>query len=1173
MRLPLYIIIVAQWAFTAVAFSHGSLEWPKSRVKRVYEAMNQTPRPVWAAQAISLDGEQAYYTWNQLSRNFPAAINGSPQAYFDNIPDGQLASAGNTPTTATLPGHPGLSFSGLDTLSPSWEWPATPVTAGVNQFTFHATAPHDPSFFKVWISKAGHDVRTPLRWQDLDYLGQPGHSRTGSSYFFNVTLPARTGRAVVYVAWQRVDPAGEVFFAMSDVDFGGGAGTNEQPVAGFTTPTVTVNESTGQAAVTVSLSAAAPGTGVQVDYATTPGTAGAGDFTTTAGTLTFAAGQLSKTITLPIANDTIQESPEVFVITLSHPTGAVLGQSTAQVTINDDDAPPGAAGAYRFVVTQNWGSGWEGKLELVNTSGSAWSPWTLDFDAPWTIGNAYNGELVSHIGNHYTYGPNAWNGTVAAGATLVFDWLVSNAGGLGATAPTNVRLNGQLLGPLDPGVAIESVALYEGDSSVTVPFTITLENPHTSNISVAWQTLSGSALAGSDFTSAGGAVVFAPGQTSKTVSVTILGDTVQELAETFTIALAAVDGQPLPRFVTGKQTATITLRDDDSPPAVWVAGGVAMEGNAGTAPLNFKLWLSRAPKAGESISLHYGTMNGTAVAADDSMAAMGVTCQCQPMTNSCDYTAVSGTAVFSPGVSSLVIPVPIKGDTRDEDLETFQFQIDSLVGCVARNTTATGQIVDDDMVGSQLGPQRRVVAYADATAGSVNLPSASRVTHLLAAFADIGPTGALANTPNLTGWNALKSGNRSLRVLLSVGGWNWSSSFTAMANDPAKRTTFATSCRTFVEAQGIDGIDLDWEWPGGGNTVPNANDRANFTALVHAVRVALNELGTVTGKSYELTCYAPATAANLAFWDLPALAQDFDFFNVQSYDLHGPWDSITGHQSGLTPNPSKNDGLYVSQVLALYTNAGVPKSKLLLGAPFYAYYWTNVGPTQNGFNQPGGGSSDLTYAALNATNGWASQFIRSWDPYAQVPSLYEPTASGTGRWVSYDDPQSLHAKALHCRNEGYGGVFFWQLGGDTADHQLLTTLSDSLADPPATDTDGDQLPDAWEIAHFGNLTTANASTDSDHDGAGDLLEFRARTQPADPRDLPCLTLHRHTDNSWMLMLPTASRVRYRIERSVDFLNWSPLSSFTGTGASSLLSDPSLPAQTPRAFYRLVLPVP
>ena len=1153
---------------SSVALAHGSLEWPKSRVKHIYDAMNQTPRPVWAAQAIALDGEQSYYTWNQMSRNFPSAIQGNPQAYYDQIPDGQLASAGNLPATARLPSHPGLSFSGLDTVSPSWLWPATPVSAGPREFTFYATATHDPSFFKVWISKQGYNPQTELRWQDLESLGQPAHTRTGNNYYFTVNLPERTGRAVVYVAWQRVDPVGEVFYALSDVDYGGGTPTGD-PFVGLASATANVSENAGTASIPVALSRAVLAAGVTVNYSLSAGTAGAGDFSVGAGTLNFAAGETQKTIVVPITNDAIQESAEIFLIQLSAPVGAVLGQSTNQVTISDDDVPAGASG-YRFIVSQNWGSGWEGRLELYNGSAAAWNPWSLEFDAPWTISSAYDGVINSRTGNHYTCGPQSWNQQVNVGSTLIFGWLVSNAGTHGTVAPSQVRINGQLLPQLSPAVAIDSLTLDEGDNAHDVSLAITLESAHTAPISVAWQTLPGTAGA-SDVTMSQGTVTFAPGETSKTIVVSVLGDFLEETAETFSVTLAGVENQLPPRFVTGKQTAVITMRDDDGPASVWLTGGTVQEGNSGARDVPFTAWLSRAPKLGEIVSLDYATVNETAVAADASMASMGMECQCRKEANACDFNHRQGTLVIPPGTSSANLPVVVKGDLRDEELEVFQLRITNLVGCIARNTTATAQIIDDDLAGKTLGGNRRVIAYADATAGTVTLPPADRITHLFAAFANVGNDGTLTSVPQISSWNSLKSTNPQLRILLSIGGWNWSSNFPAMAADSVKRATFAQSCRSVVLAQNLDGIDLDWEWPGGGNTVPIANDRNNFTALVRAVRVALDELSNTTGKTYELTCYAPASAANIAHWDLAALKQDFDFFNVQGYDLHGPWDSITGHQSGLLSNPSKDDGLSIAEVLALYTTAGVAKSQLLVGAPFYGYYWTNVGPNQNGFNQPGGGASDLTYAALSAANSWARSFVRTWDPYSLVPSLQEITAQGNGRWVSYDDPQSLHAKAAFSRAHGYGGVFFWQLGGDTADRSLLTTLSDSMADYATTDSDADGLPDAWEMNHFSTLSSANGSSDSDGDGSSDLLEFRGRTLPHSGADFPCLHAERHANQSVMLHWSTAHGVSYQLQRSYDLSTWQEITTIQGSGADTIMHDSALPANTAKAFYRLVFP--
>src|SRR5206468_2335890 len=87
------------------------------------------------------------------------------------------------------------------------------------------------------------------------------------------------------------------------------------------------------------------GGAASVDYATASGTATAGsDFTSKSGTLSFADGEVSKTIVVPILEDTLFEGPESFTVTLSNPTnGTTVGASTATVTINDNDPGPTAS--------------------------------------------------------------------------------------------------------------------------------------------------------------------------------------------------------------------------------------------------------------------------------------------------------------------------------------------------------------------------------------------------------------------------------------------------------------------------------------------------------------------------------------------------------------------------------------------------------------------------------------------------------------------------------------------------------------------------------------------------------------------------------------------------------------------------------------------------------------
>ncbi len=1151
--LSIFLLGSLSQSFIRPASGHGSVEYPRSRVMRVWDGLSVSPRPPWVVQAVTKDGENSYYTWNQLSRNFPPAANENAQTYTtysSSILNGQLGSAGRLP----IAGQPNLlSYSGLDAVSNDWEWPTTAASPGVITLRWNATAFHNPSFFKIWISKQTYNHRTALNWADLEYLGQPAHTLTGQIYTMDVTLPVRTGHQVLYVAWQRVDTAGEVFFSTSDLDFGGGTAT--APVLSLSPAALDVNENAGNATITATLSTAAPAGGVTASYATATGTAGAADFTAKTGTLTFAAGETQKQITVPITDDAVQETDETFTVNLSNLSGATAGQNTATVTIKDNDTPvtPGNNG-YTFNIYDNWGTGWRANLDVTNGSAAAWNNWTLEFDAPWTInGGITNGVLVSHTGNHYTISPASWNTNIPVGNVLQLEFGTATSN---TTAPTNVKINGQAVTGLVPGVSIAPISVPEGSGAGTAVLTVSLEGAHTAAIYVSYATANGTALAGTDYTATSGSLTFTPGQTTKTISVPFTGNTVDNPDKTFTVALAGVSGQTAPRFVSGGQSATVTILDDDGPVigdgiSLVLVGDSILEGDSGSknAVFTFKL----ASAASGTVSVNYATSNLTANAGTD-------------------YTATSGMITFAAGATSATINVPVSGDTTDEGLEMFQLNLSNPVGCNPLNSSAVCQIVDEELAANAYGNQR-IVGYIDGTAGISSLPPANRLTHLMVAFASIDANGNLIFPISIdfAAINALKTQNPALKILLSVGGWEWSQPFTPVASDATKRTTFANSCKQKCIDYNLDGIDIDWEWPGGGNTIPNANDRNNFTALVHSVRLALNSLTTTTGKPYELTCYAPADNASIAIWDLAALKNDFNFFNVQGYDLHGPWEPKTGHQSGLHRNPlGPDDGLNQAQVLGVYAAAGVPKSQLLVGAPFYGHAWTATSFAQNGLFQSANSFGPMTYASIVA--GPAKQYLRTWDNDAKVPWLFD--AIGTHRVITYDDPQAIFEKANYSRSNGYAGVFFWQLGGDNTDRQLLITLSDTFAAPGTTntDTDGDGITDTWEQQNFGNLTTATATSDYDGDGASDFFESLSRTNPKDRTSLLRIELHGAGTAQPMVSFDSVSGVSYRVERTFNLTTWSALGTVPGTGGHLHYGDTTLPAGSKRVFYR-VAPLP
>ena len=193
------------------AFSHGSISDPVSRAYRIFQENPESPRSAVSAAAIATAGTQAFYDWHEISRMVPGYDLASIAPYRAIIPDGQLAGAGRE------------KYAGLDLVRD--DWPATAVNPGLYPVVFDAWVPHDPSYFLAFITRDGWTPDQPLRWDDFESLpGAEQAVRDDHYYRFTVDFPQRTGHHVLYVIWQRIDPAGEVFFSASDIDFGDGTG-------------------------------------------------------------------------------------------------------------------------------------------------------------------------------------------------------------------------------------------------------------------------------------------------------------------------------------------------------------------------------------------------------------------------------------------------------------------------------------------------------------------------------------------------------------------------------------------------------------------------------------------------------------------------------------------------------------------------------------------------------------------------------------------------------------------------------------------------------------------------------------------------------------------------------------------------------------------------------------
>ncbi len=193
------------------AFGHGSVLDPVSRVYRIFQENPESPDREVSSDAIEMAGTQAFYDWHEVSRVVPDYDSESIAPYRAIIPDGQLAGAGREK-------YAGLNLERGD-------WPATSVNPGIYPVIFDAWVPHDPSYFLAFVTRDGWSPDQPLNWDDLEALpGAAQAVRDDHYYTFSVDLPQRTGHHVLYVIWQRIDPAGEAFFSASDIDFGDGTG-------------------------------------------------------------------------------------------------------------------------------------------------------------------------------------------------------------------------------------------------------------------------------------------------------------------------------------------------------------------------------------------------------------------------------------------------------------------------------------------------------------------------------------------------------------------------------------------------------------------------------------------------------------------------------------------------------------------------------------------------------------------------------------------------------------------------------------------------------------------------------------------------------------------------------------------------------------------------------------
>lgn len=301
-----------------------------------------------------------------------------------------------------------------------------------------------------------------------------------------------------------------------------------------------------------------------------------------------------------------------------------------------------------------------------------------------------------------------------------------------------------------------------------------------------------------------------------------------------------------------------------------------------------------------------------------------------------------------------------------------------------------------------------------------------------------------------------------LKILPSFGGWTLSEPFHTVAIDDTYRATFVASAMAFLKKYPFfDGIQIDWEYPGGGGLSGKGKDNAEqekigYHQLLKALRVGLDELEKQTDRQYELSTAINAEKAWAFKHDWHQSIQYVNYVYLMSYDYLGMWTKTVGHHANLFTSKHTPKGVSVATQIQQANQLGIPNKKMVMGVPFYGRGWQgveNFSPqrfedlTSQGGIGKGSSLEDPGYFTFrdidrHFLNNPKMGFEYHYDDTAIGAVLYHPEKK---EYITFDDPTSLKRKAQFAKNEKLAGLFAWEITGDHQD-KLLDALRSGLID-------------------------------------------------------------------------------------------------------------------------------
>jgi chitinase len=336
-------------------------------------------------------------------------------------------------------------------------------------------------------------------------------------------------------------------------------------------------------------------------------------------------------------------------------------------------------------------------------------------------------------------------------------------------------------------------------------------------------------------------------------------------------------------------------------------------------------------------------------------------------------------------------------------------------------------------------------AYAmDFSLPLISREDAAKLTHLNVAFGKVRNDEVhVDEMTNMHSLGQIRKYNPDIQMVLSIGGWG-AGGFSEAAATAEGRVRFAETSVGLLRTYALDGLDLDWEYPcySVADIAASPDDKTNFTLLLKEVREQLDAQGEKDGRRYLLTIAVGADQYYVDGTEMDKAHEYLDLVQLMTYDMRGGFQTLTGHHTNLYTPTGDLFRISVDTSVRIFTQAGVPKEKLVIGAAFYSRQWQNVPNHNNGLHQMAAafGGYGGNYTELAADFIGKNGYGRHWDDEAKAPYLFDGST-----FITYDDAESLRHKCEYIKKTGIAGIMFWEYGGDKAG-TLLDAIHKALTE-------------------------------------------------------------------------------------------------------------------------------